>query len=1072
MNVATISTVSNATQAAVESIQNHGQKHQTTYKIEMLDDSMASDDDDDDMISSDGSIFDENELAAVQDDLANQLAAAGPVGVAAAAAIASSKKRKRQHSFETNPSVRKRQQNRLLRKLRGIIYEFTGRVGKQAVVLVATPGKPNTSYKVFGAKPLEDVVRNLKNIVMDELENALAQQAPPPPQEDPSLFELPPLIIDGIPTPVEKMTQAQLRAFIPLMLKYSTGRGKPGWGREATRPPWWPKELPWANVRMDARSEDDKQKISWTHALRKIVINCYKYHGREDLLPTFADEDDKVSQLISHEEEDEEEEVIVQPVNNNNNTTTTIQTVTNAPTNNTTTTNVRQQVNVVKINSSGTVITTTNPHNPNNPGPTIIQSTNDQHITTTARLPASTKIELCPAPITQITTHHQQQQQQHHQQQQQQQHHQQTTAASSATTTTAAASSATTTSSTAATSSATTTAAQQHQTHQTQQHQQIHTTTNAAQTIANAQVCIEPMTLGDVDYTTQTVLSTIQNADGTVSLIQVDPNNPIITLPDGTTAQVQGVATLHQGEGGATIQTVQSLADVNGHENMTVDLTEATVAQDGQIYITTEDGQGYPVSVSNMITVPVSASMYQSMMANIQQIHTNSDGTVCITPMQVDASNNNNSNNVNNNSSSSNHDNGTNGGNEDETSGNGNGGGAGGVPVTPQQFQCYSIMAATPIATQRLLAHGGLGQSHNLVQALNFNSNNNNNSCNSNSSGNNSTNSDNSSSSSNCNNNTGSTNNNNNIRCQIINASSLVTAAAATNNSSQQQNAQQQLQHHHQTIINQQSLTNVLQNAGAKVFIAANPAHLNLTAANLLNNNDATTANNNHINVKANNNGQIKFATALPIVVATANAQQHPTAAAAALIATTAGAAAGGMGVTTAGMANKQHRRRNHGPAADTTNNCNNSNNNYLKTGHKRRKHNNMSQVVVVPVKIEEGVDINTSTTTSGASALLHSSSDDTTNRNNHAEGLLDIQIVDDSLANDGSRCGRGDDVVNDGVANAGVDTNPVSAAGSSSGSDAAGSIVGVCGVGSVRVGNRLLSVDVSKTIKLESLDK
>lgn len=46
---------------------------------------------------------------------------------------------------------------------------------------------------------------------------------------------------------------------------------------------------------------------------------------------------------------------------------------------------------------------------------------------------------------------------------------------------------------------------------------------------------------------------------------------------------------LHQGEGGATIQTVQSLTDVNGHENMTVDLTEA---QDGQIFITTEDGQG------------------------------------------------------------------------------------------------------------------------------------------------------------------------------------------------------------------------------------------------------------------------------------------------------------------------------------------------------------------------------------------------------------------------------------------------------------------------------------------------
>lgn len=34
------------------------------------------------------------------------------------------------------------------------------------------------------------------------------------------------------------------------------------------------------------------------------------------------------------------------------------------------------------------------------------------------------------------------------------------------------------------------------------------------------------------------VLQTITNPDGTVSLIQVDPSNSIITLPDGTTAQV------------------------------------------------------------------------------------------------------------------------------------------------------------------------------------------------------------------------------------------------------------------------------------------------------------------------------------------------------------------------------------------------------------------------------------------------------------------------------------------------------------------------------------------------------
>lgn len=76
--------------------------------------------------------------------------------------------------------------------------------------------------------------------------------------------------------------------------------------------------------------------------MRKIVINCYKYHGREDLLPTFADEDEKVAQLISHEEEeeDEEEEIMMQPVSHN--TGTTIQTIN---TQNNTTSNVR--VNII-----------------------------------------------------------------------------------------------------------------------------------------------------------------------------------------------------------------------------------------------------------------------------------------------------------------------------------------------------------------------------------------------------------------------------------------------------------------------------------------------------------------------------------------------------------------------------------------------------------------------------------------------------------------------------------------------------------------------------------------------------
>ncbi|XP_011153560.1 DNA-binding protein P3A2 isoform X1 [Harpegnathos saltator] len=463
-------------------------------------------DDDDDEPSSGSETYEEGDLltAAMDDDVTAQLAAAGwqykhingPVGVAAAAAIVSAKKRKRPHSFETNPSIRKRQQNRLLRKLRQTIDEFATRVGQQAVVLVATPGKPNSSYKVFGAKPLEDVVKNLRTVIMEELESALAQQAPPPVQDDPSLYELPPLIIDGIPTPVEKMTQAQLRAFIPLMLKYSTGRGKPGWGRDSTRPPWWPKELPWANVRMDARSEDEKQKISWTHALRQIVINCYKFHGREDLLPAFSEEDDKSTVLIQqatpHSSSHSQSHSSSQGQSGQS--------------------QQQQTVGVVRLNSTDSSKGNSSP----------------------AQIIAASPTALATA--TQVMT---------------------------------------------------------------------------------------------AQYPTA-VLQTITNPDGTVSIIQMDPNNPIITLPDGTTAQVQGVATIHTSQG--EVQTLAEVAGGTEGASVAVDLnsvTEATLSQDGQIILTGEDGHGYPVSVSGVITVPVSAGMYQTMVANIQ-----SDGTMqVVAPM-------------------------------------------------------------------------------------------------------------------------------------------------------------------------------------------------------------------------------------------------------------------------------------------------------------------------------------------------------------------------------------------------------------------------------------------------------
>ncbi|TKS90848.1 Nuclear respiratory factor 1 [Collichthys lucidus] len=211
--------------------------------------------------SPDDDPYDDTDIlnSAGTDEVTAHLAAAGPVGMAAAAAVATGKKRKRPHIFESNPSIRKRQQTRLLRKLRATLDEYTTRVGQQAIVLCISPSKPNPVFKVFGAAPLENVVRKYKGMMLEDLENALAEHAPAGGELS---SELPPLTIDGIPVSVDKMTQAQLRAFIPEMLKYSTGRGKPGWGKESCKPVWWPEDIPWANVRSDVRTEEQKQRIT------------------------------------------------------------------------------------------------------------------------------------------------------------------------------------------------------------------------------------------------------------------------------------------------------------------------------------------------------------------------------------------------------------------------------------------------------------------------------------------------------------------------------------------------------------------------------------------------------------------------------------------------------------------------------------------------------------------------------------------------------------------------------------------------------------------------------------------
>ncbi|CAA9993333.1 unnamed protein product, partial [Nesidiocoris tenuis] len=195
-----------------------------------------------------------------------------------------SKKRKIIHTFEKDPIARKRQCNRLYKRVKLILDELNARVGQQVVVIMAQPptSKVNT-IKTYGSTPLRNVVTRYHPTIIRDLSEALASKEPSR-IDNPLLFDLPNLIIDGVATPIHKMTQAQLREFIPLMLRYSTGRGKPGWGHESTRPCWWPMDIPWANVRVDLREPDVKNRETWSAALRRIIVACYEHHGRLDLL--------------------------------------------------------------------------------------------------------------------------------------------------------------------------------------------------------------------------------------------------------------------------------------------------------------------------------------------------------------------------------------------------------------------------------------------------------------------------------------------------------------------------------------------------------------------------------------------------------------------------------------------------------------------------------------------------------------------------------------------------------------------------------------------------------------------
>lgn len=72
------------------------------------------------------------------------------------------------------------------------------------MILCPSADFPSSSFHVQHAYRCPLQVRKFKGMILDDLENALAEHAPPAPELS---SELPPLTIDGIPVSVDKMTQ-------------------------------------------------------------------------------------------------------------------------------------------------------------------------------------------------------------------------------------------------------------------------------------------------------------------------------------------------------------------------------------------------------------------------------------------------------------------------------------------------------------------------------------------------------------------------------------------------------------------------------------------------------------------------------------------------------------------------------------------------------------------------------------------------------------------------------------------------------------------------------------------------
>ena len=226
--------------------------------------------------------------------LFQELCQHGIAGMSSIAAISSERCKEPSVEFEKDPENRKKLYAQYVQRLEDLLHEFSMRVGLQATVVVYEPSEVNTTnaMKIIGTSPIKEYVSKYAHHIQKNTHRKLKQMQKRVASRCDITFKpvsniLPPVQIHGIPTSVEDLTQAQLRSFLRMLLCEAEGRKTPQWHNPSMVPDWWPRCVPWQNIKTDQRTLESKRLRCWSDCLRHAIYKCYLYKQQTHLLPDF-----------------------------------------------------------------------------------------------------------------------------------------------------------------------------------------------------------------------------------------------------------------------------------------------------------------------------------------------------------------------------------------------------------------------------------------------------------------------------------------------------------------------------------------------------------------------------------------------------------------------------------------------------------------------------------------------------------------------------------------------------------------------------------------------------------------